>query len=104
MLTMASGLPFVDAAQADRPNIVLVDSDDQGYGDASCYWKTDLKTPVMDAIAQRGVRFTHFRVNPLCAPTRASVMTGLYSLEAGMWRGPGELERGPKPKEGWPKS
>jgi arylsulfatase A-like enzyme len=92
----------LDAAPADRPNIVLIVSDDQGYGDATCYWKTDLKTPVMDAIAQRGVRFVQFRVNPLCAPTRASVMTGLYSLEAGMWRGPGEFERGTKPKEGWP--
>ncbi len=98
---IAGGPRFVDAAQADRPNIVLIVSDDQGYGDASCYWKTDLKTPVMDAIAQGGVRFTHFRVNPLCAPTRASVMTGLYSLEAGMWRGPGKLERGPEPKDGW---
>ncbi len=73
-----------------RPNIVLIISDDQGYGDSTANGKTDLETPVMDAIAKAGIRFTHFRVNPLCAPTRASVMTGLYSLETGMWRGPGE--------------
>jgi arylsulfatase A-like enzyme len=102
LLWPAGASAATEAATAERPNIVLVVSDDQGYGDASCYGATDLKTPVMDAIARRGVRFTRFRVNPLCAPTRASIMTGLYSLEAGMWRGPGRLERGPKPAQGWP--
>lgn len=102
LLMIASASYAVDGVEAMRPNIVMVVSDDQGYGDASCYWNTDLQTPVMDAVAQRGIRFTQFRVNPLCAPTRASVMTGLYSLEAGMWRGPGRLERGPRPTEGWP--
>jgi arylsulfatase A-like enzyme len=88
---------------AERPNILLVVSDDQGYGDSTGFWNTDLQTPVMDAIGQAGVKLTHFRVNPLCAPTRASFMTGLSSLEAGMWRGPGQLERGPKPAAGWPR-
>lgn len=78
------------AAAVIRPNIVLIVSDDQGYGDSTANGKTDLETPVMDAIAKAGIRFTHFRVNPLCAPTRASIMTGLYSVETGMWRGPGE--------------
>jgi arylsulfatase A-like enzyme len=84
-----------------RPNIVLVVSDDQGYGDCTAYRDTDLQTPTIDAIARSGVRFTRFRVNPLCAPTRASFMTGLYSLEAGMWRGPGASDRA-KPEGGWP--
>ena len=57
------------AASASRPNIVLIITDDQGYGDASSFWKTDLETPNMDAIGREGVRFTRFRVNPLCAPT-----------------------------------
>src|SRR5687767_11657400 len=56
----------------DRPNIVLIVTDDMGYGDCSSYWKTDLQTPFMDEIGRNGVRFTQFRVNPLCAPTRAS--------------------------------
>lgn len=77
------------AAAADAPNVLLIVLDDQGYGDASCYGSTDLQTPALDAIAERGVRFTQFRVNPLCAPTRASVLTGLYSLDTGLWRGPG---------------
>ena len=76
------------APEPARPNIVLIVADDMGYGDATCYWKTDLQTPVMDGIARHGIRFTQLRVNPLCAPTRASIMTGLYSLETGMWRGP----------------
>jgi arylsulfatase A-like enzyme len=45
-------------------------------------------TPAIDDLARKGVRFTRFRVNPLCAPTRASLLTGQYSLECGMWRGP----------------
>lgn len=78
------------AEKPPPPNIVLIISDDQGYGDSTAYGKTDLETPVMDRIGREGIRFTHFRVNPLCAPTRASIMTGLYSVETGMWRGPGE--------------
>ena len=84
------------------PNILLVVSDDQGYGDATCYGESNLSTPVMDGIARRGIRFERFRVNPLCAPTRSSIMTGLYSLENGMWRGPGQLSQQPMPADGWP--
>ena len=81
------------ASAGAKPNIVLIVSDDQGYGDSSGNWKTDLQTPFMDEIGRNGIRFTQFRVNPLCAPTRASLMTGLYSVETGMWRGPGEGEK-----------
>ena len=77
-----------------KTNIVLVLTDDQGYGDAGVNWpETDLQTPVMDRIAENGIRFTQFRVNPLCAPTRSSIMTGTHSIYNGMWRGPS----GPKP-------
>lgn len=93
-----------DSGAAPRPNIVLIVTDDMGYGDCSSNWKTDLQTPFMDEIGRNGVRFTQFRVNPLCAPTRSSIMTGLYSLEAGMWRGPGETARGQEPPGGWPAS
>ena len=73
----------------DRPNILLIVSDDQGWGDATCNWSsTDVETPVMDEIATTGVRFSQFYVNPLCAPTRSSFLTGQYSMENGMWRGP----------------
>ncbi len=78
------------ADSAARPNIVLILLDDQGYGDASCYGAKDLRTPRFDALANSGIRFTNFRVNPLCAPTRASLLTGQSSLESGMWRGPSQ--------------
>lgn len=84
---------WLGAAPTERPNIVLIVTDDQGYGDCSANWQTDLPTPAMDEIARNGLRFTQFRVNPLCAPTRASLLSGLYSIEAGMWRGP-RRERG----------
>lgn len=71
-----------------RPNVLLIVVDDMGYGDSTVFWdKTELQTPVMEEIARRGIRFTQFRVNPLCSPTRSSLMTGQYSLENGMWRG-----------------
>src|SRR5688572_19700727 len=91
---MIAGLVLLVAAAnaQERVNVVLVVNDDQGYGDASCFGATDLKTPHFDALAAGGMRFTKFRVMPLCAPTRACVMTGLSSLEAGMWRGPSQKE------------
>jgi arylsulfatase A-like enzyme len=71
-----------------RPNIVLIVADDMGYGDSTAFWsKTELQTPAIGEMAKRGIRFTQFRVNPLCSPTRSSLMTGQYSLENGMWRG-----------------
>jgi arylsulfatase A-like enzyme len=79
-----------------KPNILLILSDDQGYGDATCFWpETDLKTPIMDRVAANGIRFTQFRVNPLCAPTRSSILTGTYSIYNGMWRGPSGAKTDP---------
>ena len=72
-----------------HPNILLIVSDDQGWGDLPTNWgKTDVRMPVMEKVGRRGIRFTSFYVNPLCAPTRSSLLTGLYSMENGMWRGP----------------
>lgn len=98
LVSLLLALPLLAAA---RPNIVLIVSDDQGYGDLALHGATDVETPNLDAIARAGVRFTAFRVNPLCAPTRASILSGLYSLETGMWRGPanpGQEQRG-RPRE-----
>lgn len=79
-----------------KTNILLILTDDQGYGDATCYWPSnDLKTPVMDRIAGNGIRFTQFRVTPLCAPTRSSIMTGTDSIYNGMWRGPSGAKTDP---------
>lgn len=91
LLAMARPSPAPAAPQAPRrPSILLIVSDDHGYGDVGCYGPTNVETPVLDALARAGVRFRQFRVNPLCAPTRASLLTGQYSLACGMWRGPSE--------------
>ena len=87
LLAPLAALHAAKASKPSKPNILLLVADDMGYGDATCYWKTDLQTPVMDEVARQGIRFTQFRVNPLCSPTRSSLMTGQYSLENGMWRG-----------------
>lgn len=67
-----------------RPNIVLVMTDDQGYGDLSLHGNEHLQTPNLDQFARDGVRFTRFYVSPVCAPTRASLMTGRYHYRTGV--------------------
>ncbi len=93
LVVVLAALSMAGAAAERRPNIVLIVSDDQGYGDASCYGSEDLRMTHLDGLAAGGIRFTQFRVNPLCAPTRASLLSGLYSIETGMWRGPSGPDR-----------
>ncbi|MCC6263167.1 MAG: arylsulfatase [Bryobacterales bacterium] len=70
--------------QARRPNILLVMTDDQGWGDLSAGGNTILETPNMDRVAEEGMRFDNFHVSPVCAPTRASLMTGRYNYRTGV--------------------
>jgi len=76
--------PTALLAQPPRPNIVLILSDDQGYGDLSIHDNPVLKTPNLDRIAREGVQFTQFHVNPVCSPTRASLLTGRYYYRTGV--------------------
>ena len=66
-----------------RPNIVLVMADDMGYTDIGCYG-SEIETPVLDRLAGNGVRFTQFYNTSRCCPTRAALLTGLYSHQAGI--------------------
>ena len=66
-----------------RPNILLIISDDQGYGDFSIHGNTHLRTPNIDKLATTGVRFDRFYVNSFCAPTRAALLTGRWPLRTG---------------------
>ena len=66
-----------------RPNIILIMSDDMGYSDIGCYG-SEIKTPVLDGLAKNGLRYTQFYNQARCCPTRASLMTGLYPHQAGM--------------------
>ena len=74
------------AAAADQPNVIIVMTDDQGYGDLGCHGNPILKTPNLDALYLESVRFTDFHVSPFCTPTRAALMTGNYPGYTGAYR------------------
>ena len=88
MLTRRAALsmPLALGAQAvQKPNFVLILLDDLGCTDLGCYGARDLKTPHIDALSGTGVRFTNWYSNaPVCAPSRASLLTGLYPASAGV--------------------
>ena len=68
-----------------RPNVIIIMTDDQGYGDLSCMGATDFCTPHLDRMAQEGTRFSSMYSNsPVCSPSRASLMTGRYPGNAGV--------------------
>ena len=71
---------------AKRPNVILVMTDDQGYGDLSCHGDPHLKTPNLDQLHSQSIRFTDFHVSPFCTPTRAALMTGRYPARTGAYR------------------
>jgi arylsulfatase A-like enzyme len=78
--------PIVNAlAEHSLPNVVLVMTDDQGFGDLGCHGNTAIKTPHLDRLHSDSVRLTDFHVDPACAPTRAALMTGRYSTRTGVW-------------------
>lgn len=70
--------------QPRRPNIVLIVTDDQGYGDAGIHGNQQIRTPNIDRLALQGVEFTRFYVSPVCSPTRASLLTGRYHYRTGI--------------------
>jgi len=82
-----------------KPNVIIILTDDQGWGDVNCYGSKDLYTPNMDRLAQEGVRFTQFyAAASVCSPSRASMLTGLNPHAAGL---PGNASSS-KGKEGMP--
>ncbi|MBK8980618.1 MAG: sulfatase [Planctomycetes bacterium] len=95
-------LPTASAQEWRPPNVVIVFTDDQGYGDLSCQGHPTLHTPHLDALATRGVKLTQFYVAaPLCSPSRAALLTGCYPKRVGMHRHvvfPGD-DRGLAPSE-----
>lgn len=70
---------------AQKPNIILVMTDDQGYGDFSMNNNPIVNTPNIEDLAAQSQRFTNFHVDPTCSPTRAALLSGQYSLRAGVW-------------------
>ena len=73
------------ASAARRPNVIIVMTDDQGYGDLRCHGNAMIKTPNLDRLHSQAVRLTDFHVDPTCSPTRAALLTGRYSTRTGVW-------------------
>ncbi|HEX5104275.1 MAG TPA: arylsulfatase [Pirellulaceae bacterium] len=90
-LALIFALPFFtlhlltspSSAEQARPNVILVMTDDQGYGDFSCHGNPVLKTPHLDQLAAESLRLTSFHVTPMCTPTRGQLLTGLDALRNG---------------------
>jgi arylsulfatase A-like enzyme len=68
-----------------KPNVILIVTDDQGYGDLSCHGNPVLKTPNLDALHGESLRLTDYHVSPTCAPTRSAIMTGHFANRTGCW-------------------
>src|SRR6187401_3412452 len=75
----------IPAVAADKPNILIVLTDDQGWGDLSVHGNTNLSTPNVDSLAKDGALFDRFFVCPVCSPTRAEFLTGRYHVRGGVF-------------------
>ena len=75
-------------AHAARPNIVIIFTDDQGYGDLGCYGATAFRTPRIDKLASEGTRFTSFYSQIVCGPARSALLTGRQPVRSGGWSMP----------------
>ena len=84
LLVLATTGTVTTTSQDMRPNIVLVLTDDQGFGDIGFHGNDRIRTPNLDRFASQGVELTRFYVSPVCAPTRASLMTGRYYYRTGV--------------------
>jgi arylsulfatase A-like enzyme len=92
-------LPGVAAAQQDRPNFLVIFTDDHGYGDVSTYHESDVRTPNIDRLASEGMLFTSMRANcTVCSPSRAALLTGRYPDRVGV---PGVIRTQPDNSWGW---
>jgi arylsulfatase A-like enzyme len=85
VLVMVPWPVAADAAEPapPRPNVLLIISDDQGWGDFGFHGNSILKTPHLDRLAGQSVELTAFYVSPVCSPTRASLLTGRYNYRTG---------------------
>ena len=85
LLTLSACDSLKDRTLLTPPNIILVITDDQGYGDLGIHGNPFIRTPVLDSLALKSTRIDPFYVSPVCAPTRASLMTGRYHLRTGVY-------------------
>ena len=84
----AMAVPRIASAKGPlkgKPNVILVITDDQGYGDLRCHGNKVIRTPNLDKLYTQSTRLTNYHVGPTCAPTRAALMTGRYCNRTGVW-------------------
>ncbi len=86
LVAFLSTINFTHAAElaGSRPNIILILTDDQGYGDLACHGNPIIKTPNLDKLHSESARFTDFHVSPTCAPTRSAIQTGRHEFYNGI--------------------
>jgi arylsulfatase A-like enzyme len=83
-MALSVAAPKAEAVKPRRPNVIIILADDLGYGDTGVYGSPIVKTPNIDALAGDGVRFTDgYVTHPVCAPSRAAIMTGRYQTRFG---------------------
>jgi arylsulfatase A len=88
LLPLICCVPLANSASPPKPNIVIIFTDDQGYGDLGCFGSTTIRTPNLDRLAKEGRRFTSFMVaSSVCSPSRAALLTGSYPKRVGMHQG-----------------
>ena len=75
---------FISCEKSSNPNVLIFMTDDQGWGDLSIHGNTNLKTPNIDSFSKNGASFSRFYVSPVCAPTRAELLTGKYFVRTGV--------------------
>ena len=84
VLLLVTAPSFAREPDRERPNVLLILTDDQGWGDIHSHGNKKLDTPNLDRLAEQGARFDRFFVSPVCAPTRAAMLTGRYPLRGGV--------------------
>jgi len=83
LLVPIISLSLLSCGKNDKPDIILIMSDDMGFSDIGCYGG-EINTPNLDQLAFNGIRFTQFYNTARCCPTRASLLTGLHPQQAGI--------------------
>jgi arylsulfatase A len=78
LVALIHGTSLADGADPSRPNVVILFTDDMGYGDLACYGHPSIKTPNIDRLADDGIRLTSFVTGSWCVPSRTQLMTGRY--------------------------
>jgi len=84
IIILLLAFPALGVSAVERPNILIILTDDQGTIDANCYGSTDLRTPNIDRLAATGVRFTQAYAHTVCCPARAALMTGRHPQRGGV--------------------